>query len=143
MWFSSFRSPLCFFVLPHRASLLYTFRSSACILPRRYCMRNLLPVTVISSFTSSLIYSSSHTHGVLAHCQYSLALVSGAVERVINLFQMACLSDLFLFVAEIWQEARSAPLLSDRYKAYMGGVGGGRVPLRKGRRLQKVSIYPL
>ena len=38
---------------------------------------------------------------------------------------MACLSDLFLLVAEIWQKARSVPLLSDRYKAYMGGGGGG------------------
>nr|DAQ00849.1 MAG TPA: hypothetical protein [Caudoviricetes sp.] len=37
---------------------------------------------------------------------------------------MACLSDLFLLVAGIWQKARSVPLLSDRYKAYMGGWGG-------------------
>ena len=50
------------------------------------------------------------------------------MKQVINLFQMACLSDLFLLVAEIWQKARSAPLLSDRYKAYMGGGGWQGTP---------------
>ena len=68
-----------FVVLPHRASPLYTPDSPACILPRRYCTRNLLLVTVIrqvlaftllqallqtlrSSFTSSFRYTHRHTH---------------------------------------------------------------------------------
>lgn len=42
---------------------------------------------------------------------------------------MACLSDLFLLVAEMWQEARSGPMLQDRYKAYMGGGGVVGYPL--------------
>ena len=44
---------------------------------------------------------------------------------------MACLSDLFLLVAEMWQEARSGSMLQDRYKAYMGGGVPG-YPLRRG-----------
>ena len=55
---------------------------------------------------------------------------------------MACLSDLFLLVAEMWQEACSGSMLQDRYKAYMGG-GGGRVPPPKGGGFKKVSIYLL
>ena len=66
-----------------------------------------------SSFTSSFRYTHrhTHTHGISTHCQYSLALVSCAVKQVNNPFQMACLSDLFLLVAEVWQEARSVPML--------------------------------
>nr|DAL56429.1 MAG TPA_asm: hypothetical protein [Caudoviricetes sp.] len=45
---------------------------------------------------------------------------------------MACLSDLFLLVAGIWQKARSVPLLSDRYKAYMGGWGVVGYPSERG-----------
>ena len=44
---------------------------------------------------------------------------------------MACLSDLSLLVAEIWQEACSGPMLQDRYKAYMGGGVPG-YPLQRG-----------
>lgn len=77
---------LCVFVvLPHRASPLYTLDSPACILPRRYCTRNLLPVTVIRQVLAFTLLQAllqalldilivTHTHGISAHCQYSLAL---------------------------------------------------------------------
>ena len=56
---------------------------------------------------------------------------------------MACLSDLFLLVAEIWQEARSGSMLQDRYKAYMGGGGWQGTPSKGGRLLKGIYISTL
>ena len=119
-----------FVVLPHRASPLYTLDSPACILPRRYCTRNLLLVTVIRqvlAFTllqallqallDILIVTHTRHFGALSILSCSCS------KQVNNPLQMACLSDLFLLVAEMWQEACSGSMLQDRYKAYMGGGG--------------------
>ena len=95
--------------------------------------------TCFYSSTSSFRYTHRHTHPAFRRIVNTLLLL---FKQVNNPFQMACLSDLFLLVAGMWQEACSAPMLSDRYKAYMGG-GGGRVPPPKGGGFQKVSIYLL
>ena len=73
-----------------------------------------------SSFRSSFRYTHRHTHTAFWRIVNTLLLL---FKQVNNPFQMACLSDLFLLVAEIWQEACSGSMLQDRYKAYMGGGG--------------------
>ena len=130
--------PVCFFVLPHRASPLYTLDSPTCILPRRYCTRNLLLVTVIRqvlAFTLlQALLQALLDILIVTHTRHfgALSILScSCFKQVNNPFQMACLSDLFLLGAEIWQEACSVPMLQDRYKAYIGGGVAG-YPLRRG-----------
>lgn len=93
-----------------------------------------------SSFTSSFRYTHRHTHTAFRRIVNTILLF---VKQVNNPFQMACLSDLFLLVAEIWQEACSVPMLQDRYKAYMGGGGWQGTPSEGGRLLKGIYISTL
>ena len=82
-----------------------------------------------SSFTSYFRYTHRHTHTAFWRIVNTLLLF---VEQVNNPFIMACLSDLFLLVAEVWQEAPLRPLCYKTDTRRIWGVGVVGYPLQRG-----------
>lgn len=88
-----------------------------------------------SSFTSSFRYTHRHTHTAFWR-------IVNTLKQVNNPFQMACLSDLFLLVAEIWQEAPPRLYVTRQTQGVYGGWGVAGYPLQRGAALKRyLYIY--